>query len=115
MGQAIMVIEDEAIVASELQRFLGGTGYRVVGPVGSCAGALNMITSDKPDGAVLDLRLAGDIAEVLQAANIPHIFVDGWGIGPTAERYRDRPLLNNPYDYRTLLDALDSAMGGKAA
>ena len=113
MGPAILVIEDEAIVASDLQRFLGSTGYRVVGPVASRAGALSRITTNKLDGALLDLQLAGDVAEVLQAANIPHIFINGWGIGPSAERYRDQPVLNNPYDYHSLLNALSGAIGDK--
>jgi CheY-like chemotaxis protein len=114
--RSVLVIEDQAIIACDLQRFLDGTGYRVVGPVGSPDEALNKIASDKLDGAVVDVKLVGDasrqISEALKAAKVPHIFINGWA-GPVPEQCRDRPLLNNPYDYRSLLDALNGAMAAK--
>ena len=117
--RSVLVIEDQAIVACDLQRFLDGTGYRVVGPVGSPDEALSKIASDKLDGAVVDVKLAGDasrqISEALKAAKVPHIFVNGWALGPIPEQCRDQPLLNNPYDYRSLLDALNGAMAGKTS
>jgi hypothetical protein len=78
---------------------------------------LSEIANNKLDGAVLDVKLSGDrvpqIAEALKAAKVPHIFVNGWAVGPIPEQCRDRPLLNNPYDYRSLLDALNGAMAGR--
>jgi ActR/RegA family two-component response regulator len=117
--RTVLVIEDQAIVACDLQRFLDGTGYRVIGPVGSPDEALSRIASDKLDGAVVDVKLVGDasrqISEALNAAKVPHIFINGWALGPIPEQCRDRPLLNNPYDYRSLLDALNGAMTGKTS
>ena len=116
--RTVLVIEDQAIVACDLQRFLDGTGYHVVGPVGSPDEALTEIASGKLDGAVVDVKLAGDasphIADALKAAKVPHIFINGWAIGPIPEQCRERPLLNNPYDYRSLLDALNGAMDEQA-
>ena len=117
--RSVLVIEDQAIVACDLQRFLDGTGYRVVGPVGSPDEALDKIASDKLDGAVVDVKLVGDasrqIPEALKAAKVPHIFINGWALGPIPEQCRERPLLNNPYDYRSLLDALNGAMAGNTS
>jgi CheY-like chemotaxis protein len=114
--RTVLVVEDQAIVACDLQRFLDGTGYRVIGPVGSPDEALSKIASGKLDGAVLDVKLTGDsapqVADALKAAKVPHIFINGWA-GPIPEQCRDRPLLNNPYDYRSLLDALNRAMADK--
>ncbi len=115
MTRSVLVVEDEAIVASDLQRFLDSTGYRVVGPVTSLSGALRKIADGKVDGAILDVKLGGDkahqVADALKAAKIPHVFINGWAVGPIPEQCRDRPLLNNPYDYHSLLDALNGAMG----
>jgi len=115
MKRSVLVVEDQAIVASDLQRFLDGTGYDVVGPVASVDGALSKIADGHVDGAVLDVKLDGDtahrVADALDAANIPHVFIDVWAVGPTPEHCRDRPLLNNPYDYHSLLVALNGAMG----
>jgi len=115
--RSVLVVEDQAIIACDLQRFLDSTGYHVVGPVGSPDEALSRIASGKLDGAVLDVKLTGDsapqVADALKAAKVPHIFINGWAVGPIPEQCRDRPLLNNPYDYRSLLDALNGAMAGK--
>jgi ActR/RegA family two-component response regulator len=116
-ARSVLVIEDQTIIACDLQRFLGGTGYRVVGPVCSLAAALGKIADGEIHGAIVDVRLGDDtadrVSDALKAARIPHIFVNGWAVGAIPEQCRDRPLLNNPYDYRSLLDALDGAMGDK--
>jgi CheY-like chemotaxis protein len=115
MKRSVLVVEDQAIIASDLQRFLDSTGFEVVGPVTSVDGALSKIADEKVDGAVLDVKLGGDtahrVAAALKAAKIPHVFVNGWAVGPIPEQCRDRPLLNNPYDYHSLLDALNGEMG----
>ena len=115
--RSVLVIEDQAMIACDLQRFLDDAGYHVVGPVGSPDEALREIANGKLDGAVLDVKLLRDsspqLAEALKAAMIPHIFINGWAVGEIPDRCRDRPLLNNPYDYRSLLDALNGAMADK--
>jgi hypothetical protein len=115
--RSVLVIEGQSFVACDLQRFLGSTGYRVIGPVCSLAAALGKIADSDIQGAIVDVTLDGDaadrVAEVLKAAKIPHIFVNGWAVGAIPEGCRDQPLLNNPYDYHSLLDALNGAMGDK--
>jgi CheY-like chemotaxis protein len=100
--RSVLLIEDQAIVACDLQRFLGSMGYHVVGPVGSPDEALSKIATGQLDGAVLDVKLTGDaapqIADTLKAAKVPHIFINGWAVGRIPKQCRDRPLLNNPYD-----------------
>ena len=117
MTRSVLVVEDQAIIACDLQRFLDSTGYHVVGPVASLDGVLSEIADGSVDGAVLDVKLGDDkahqIADALKAARIPHVFINGWAVGPIPEQCRDRPLLNNPYDYCALLDALNGAMAGK--
>ena len=118
-GRWVLLVEDQAIVACDLQRFLDGTGYHVVGPVRSPDEALSEIANNQLDGAVLDVKLLGDtapqVADALKAAKVPHIFINGWAIGPIPERCRGRLLLNNPYDYHSLLDALNGAMADKSS
>jgi CheY-like chemotaxis protein len=118
-GRWVLLVEDQAIVACDLQRFLDGTGYHVVGPVRSPDEALSEIANNQLDGAVLDVKLLGDtapqVADALKAAKVPHIFINGWAVGPIPERCRGRPLLNNPYDYHSLLDALNGAMADKSS
>ena len=119
IARTVLVIEDQAIVASDLERFLGGTGYHVVGPVASPDEALSKISGAKLDGAVLDVKLVGDasahISDALNAAKIPYVFINGWAMAPIPEQCRDHPLLNNPYDYCSLLAALKAEMDRRPA
>jgi len=112
----VLVIEDEAIVACDLRRFLDGTGYHVVGPVASLAEVLSKIAEEKVDGAVLDIAIADEatlrVVEALAEANVPVVLVNGRGISVLACEINDRPLLNNPYDYHSLLIALHGVMAG---
>jgi two-component SAPR family response regulator len=117
--RTVLVIEDLAIVACDLQRVLDDAGFHVVGPVCSPDEALSTIANSYLDGAILDVKLSDDaspqVADALKEAKVPHIFINGWAVGQIPERCRDQPLLNNPYDYRALLDALNGAMAGKLA
>lgn len=113
-ARSVLLVEDEAIIAVDLQRFLDGTGYHVVGPVASLAEALNKIAAEKLDGAVLDIKFAEDttqVASALRAAHVPVVFVNGRAVALAPGKLPNRPLLNNPYDYHSLLDALNGAMG----
>ena len=109
--RSVLVVEDDAVIAFDLRSVLTGMGYYVVGPVTSLAEALKKITEEEPDAAVIEMMLGGEatskVAESLDDSKIPHVFVDGHAAGPVSNMYRGRPLLNNPYDYHSLLGALD--------
>jgi CheY-like chemotaxis protein len=55
----ILVVEDEYLVALELEHHLQQAGFTVVGIASSAEEALEFATSEKPDLAVMDIRLAG--------------------------------------------------------
>ena len=74
-SQAVLVVEDEAAVALELDRLLQGFGYRVLGPALTVQQALEMIAAEPPDAALLDVQLGGElvtpVAEAPRARNVP--------------------------------------------
>ena len=53
----ILVVEDEALIAMDLQALLEEAGYHVLGPANSSAAALALIDNDEPDVALLDVNL----------------------------------------------------------
>ena len=57
--QSILVVEDELLVARDIQLALRGAGYAVIGPVRSEPDALALLSQSRPDAAVLDLKLQG--------------------------------------------------------
>jgi two-component SAPR family response regulator len=78
----ILVVEDEFLIAMELNDTLRRAGYDVIGPVPDVDAALKLLKAERPDGAVLDVNLAGQwvtpVAEVLRAMFVPFILASGY-------------------------------------
>ena len=53
----VLVVEDEALIAMDLQALLEEAGYQVLGPANSSAAALALIDNEEPDVALLDVNL----------------------------------------------------------
>lgn len=81
MSTRVLVVEDEAIIAIDLEGQLSEAGFDVVGPASSVAQALRLIEGEGCDVAVLDFNLrdetAEPIAQELQKRNVPFIFLSG--------------------------------------
>ncbi len=56
---AILVVEDEALVALQIEAFLETAGYRVAGLADSIDSALEIVATSKPELAVVDVNLVG--------------------------------------------------------
>jgi 5-methyltetrahydropteroyltriglutamate--homocysteine methyltransferase len=78
----VLVVEDEFLLAMDLQQMLEGLKVEVCGPVGRPGEALALAQAEPLDGAFLDINLSnGDsfgIAEVLRARGIPFAFLTGY-------------------------------------
>src|ERR1700745_2519728 len=59
-GLRLLLVEDEALVAMELEDLISSLGAAAVGPFGRVADALEALGRERVKGAVLDVRLAGD-------------------------------------------------------
>jgi len=83
-GLRIMIVEDDALVALNLQEFAESLGCAVVGPVGRLKDALAMVDTAELDGAVLDINLHGEmvypLAERLAEDQIPMLFCSGYAL-----------------------------------
>lgn len=55
----ILVVEDDALIAMELEERLGEMGYEVIGPALSLAAADALLDGARPDAALLDANVAG--------------------------------------------------------
>lgn len=78
----ILVVEDEALVALELQSVLEADGHEVIGPAGSVARGLDLARHQAPDLAFLDINLGCEtslpIARELKGLRIPFVFITGY-------------------------------------
>ena len=67
----VMVVEDERIVALNLQRRLTKLGYEISSVVTSGSEALRHINQDRPDIVLMDVNIEGDIDGIETASRIP--------------------------------------------
>jgi CheY-like chemotaxis protein len=56
---SVLIVEDEAILAAHLASNVKLLGYRVTGPVSTGEEALALAQAERPDIALLDIRLDG--------------------------------------------------------
>ena len=77
-----MIVEDEYLIAMEVQDLLTDLGAEVVGPFGRLAPAIEAVNREQLHGALLDVRLDGEtideIAEALVARGVPVLLATGY-------------------------------------
>ncbi len=109
-GLRVLVVEDEALVALQIEDMLAGLGCAVVGPASRVAQALQLLNGQQVDAAVLDINIAGElvypVADELSNRGLPYIFATGYGASGLTEAYRGRPVLEKPFPKRALLQAM---------
>jgi len=106
----VLVVEDEALIALQLEDMLMELGCAVIGPASRVGRALELLDGEPVEAAVLDLNIAGElvypVADELRSRGLPYIFVTGYGTSGLSEPYRSRPILEKPFARRELLRAM---------
>lgn len=116
-GKKVLIVEDEMLVAMNLEDLLIELGADVVGPAMRIETALELARTAAIDVAVLDINLHGGrsypVAELLCDRGIPFIFATGYGHAEDQERFARVLTLAKPYRPTELADALEAAIGGR--
>ena len=115
-GRRIMVVEDEYILAMELERVLLEVGCEVIGPFPSNERALAALTRTQPEAVLLDLNLddrtTEPVARALAARGIPFVVVTGYNRSfMTDPVFQDVPMVPKPLEIRVLLATLAGVLG----
>jgi CheY-like chemotaxis protein len=115
----ILVVEDEALIAMDLQALLEEAGYQVLGPANSTEAALAIIDKETPDLALLDVNLgrsdAFGVAAVLIERKTEVIFLTGHTAHKLPQAHRHLPLVSKPYLPQVLLQAVERALEKREA
>jgi CheY-like chemotaxis protein len=96
------VVEDEAVQALDPQCSLQALGCEVLGPASSTAGAIELLSRERPNLVLLDIVLqdgsALPVAEWLAASEVPFALSTGQdGVLLDHPLLRDVPCLRKPY------------------
>lgn len=106
-GKRILLIEDEALVALEIESDLLAEGCIVVGPAGNIASAQRLIAESEIDAALVDANLAGrpvdELAVALTRKGIPFAFATGYGRDGLPREFRDAIVLSKPFSREQML------------
>ena len=117
-GKRLLVVEDEFLIALDIESILQGAGADVQ-TVNRIDQALGLIESgSRFDAAVLDHKLEREtsiaIAERLQAQNVPFVFLTGAaGDASISAQFANAPVVGKPFDSETLFSALKRVMGDR--
>ena len=98
------------LLAMDIEELVRAAGCSVIGPVGTVTEAVRRLQASRPDGAILDINISGEmvfpIADALQDAGIPFMIVTGYTREHLPERHRQRPFLQKPYKAGVLIAML---------
>lgn len=112
----VLVVEDETIVALDIETMLEKLGCVVVANVPRLLKALDLAASLDIDLAVLDINLAGEVvyplAFRLAARGVPFVFTTGYSTASLPPDLRDRPLVRKPVALAGLRTAVGQARTG---
>src|SRR3954471_22349966 len=98
---SILVVEDEAIGARDIQNSLRDLGYEVLNTAASCEEAIAHATARCPDLVLMDIRIQGErdgiaTAEILRRRfRVPVVFLTAYADDTTVERAKRA----QPYGY----------------
>lgn len=100
-GARVLIVEDQPLLALDLQNLLEAYGYEVVAWASNLEEAEQIIAKVAIDVALVDFLLneqpADPLAKQLAAKNIPFAFCTGSDEKDLASRHPSVPILTKPY------------------
>jgi DNA-binding NtrC family response regulator len=114
-GRRVLLVEDEALVAIDLEMTLQAEGALVIGPCLRLSQAMAAIERTTPDVAILDIVLGrddcGPLAEVLARRGVPLVLHSGHvDVFRMAERHAGAHACPKPCSPATIVRAVARAI-----
>lgn len=115
----ILIVEDDGIIAEDLNSLLIEKGYSIVGVAHNGSDALDMLVTRNPDFALLDINLGSGISGleiakfIHEKFKLPYIFLTSFDDEQTlqqAQSFGPYGYIVKPYQERTLLTTIKTAL-----
>ena len=114
----VLVVEDTWFVADALKDLLESFGIQVVGPAATMADAKRLVAAQRPDLAVVDVKLKGEMAydliNQLHHEGVRVVVVSGYANLPSLTD-KTMIVLQKPVDEPDLIAGLRQGLAGVAA
>lgn len=115
--KTVLILEDESLIAMDIEYELSDRGWTPIAVVGTIDAAKAALEEQMPDCAILDVNLRGaksfDLAHSLRDKGVPVVFLSGNTVQDLPEALRDCSFVQKPVNFDLLQRALDDA--GKTA
>jgi len=107
----VLVVEDEFMLAEELEVELLDAGAIVLGPAGTIEDAFDFIRSGREiDGAILDVSLRGEmsfpVADLLIELSVPFVFTTGYDASVIPSRLKHVVRCEKPIKIAKVIEAI---------
>ena len=113
-GLDVLLVEDETLISLLIEDMLADLGAREVRYAGHLDAALALVEERRPDVALLDVNLAGELvfalAEKLEGFGVPFLFITGYGRAGFAGRWAEREVIQKPFTFEVLAQALTKVL-----
>lgn len=115
----ILVVEDEGVVAADIEDCLKKLGYSVVASAATAAAAIRKAVEKAPDLVLMDIRLKGPVDgvdaadELHHRLGIPVVFLTAYADAEILERAKrtcPSGYILKPFDERSLRSAIEIAL-----
>lgn len=119
-GARVFVVEDEALVALNLETMLEDLGCTVVATAMRTTQAIQHLDNGlTADVAILDVNLGGTlvfpVAERVAQAGIPILFATGYGRAGLPAEWQQTTVLQKPYSETEIARGIAAALAGATA
>src|SRR5262245_17546284 len=111
----VLIIENDFLIGEMLHDMVADLGYAVTKVAHRLPSALNEISKENFDGALVNIGIdeekhGSEIADILLAKNLLFAFVTGYG-HPLEQRHAGIPLLQKPFNIEQLRVVLEAIVG----
>jgi len=122
-AKSILIVEDESIVALELQTRLRDLGYRVFEPCNTGEKAIEVVQQVAPDLVLMDIMLRGELdgidaaIQMKERVDLPIIFLTAYADEHTlsrAKKAKPSGYLIKPFQERELRSTIEMALNKHA-
>jgi len=97
----VLVVEDEPLIAFDIEHMLEALGCDVLGPVARLADALDLAATERFDCAILDVNVRGGritpVVEMLLVRGVPLLLSTGYSQYALPASLASQALLAKPY------------------
>jgi CheY-like chemotaxis protein len=110
----VLIVEDDVLLGMAIGLCVQDAGYEVAGLARSVEAALETLSNETVDAALLDVNLQGElvypVANALAERGVPFVFVTAHPPRDIPEKHRHRPVVPKPYYDAAICAALESVL-----